>query len=80
MHETALGTVARRQLLVETLLHYLHGYQAFPWPGADGLTLEEVPSSYLDAVKVGKVPGREELLHRHPDLSIELEELFHPAS
>jgi hypothetical protein len=46
------------------------------WPGADGLTLQEVLRSYPDNAAVGLVPDRQELLRCHPDLREALLALF----
>ncbi len=38
--------------------------------------LDEVVAEYLDAVRAGRRPSREELLARHPELRLELEEFL----
>jgi hypothetical protein len=76
MHDSALGAAARAQLLKEILLGYLHAHRAFPWPGADSLTLEDAAHSYRDAVTLGRVPGPRELARSHPELGNELGAFF----
>jgi hypothetical protein len=60
--------------LREVLLGYL---QAAPtvtaWPGADGLTLEDILDLYPQAVTAGEVPDWQELLCKHPELATELQ-------
>jgi len=56
------------QCLREVLLGHLQAPEALPWPGADGLTVEEVLASYVLAARQGCVPDQEELCRRHPDL------------
>jgi hypothetical protein len=63
------------QVLQETLLGYLANH-AFAWPGADGLTIQDALDSYLQAVARGRVPGREELCRRHPELCDQLASWF----
>jgi len=57
-------------LLTELLAGYL---LASPWirhPGADGATVEEVVAAeYPAASSSGHVPGPNELIRRHPELS-----------
>jgi hypothetical protein len=65
-----------RQLLLELLRRPRTGF----WPGADGLTLEEVLSSYPQAAAAGCVPDCEELLSGHPEWRAELSEFFTAAA
>ncbi len=62
--------------LRELLLAYLQAADAPPWPGADGLTLEEVLASYPQWSAAGLVPDLPSLLSRHPDLDAVLREFF----
>jgi hypothetical protein len=45
-------------------------------PGADGLTIDDMRSSYLDAASKGRLPGLAELNAAHPELSAELADFF----
>ena len=62
------NSTARSERLREVLLGYLQA-AVFPlWPGTDGLTVDEVLLSYPQNAATGRVPDRQELLQRHPDL------------
>src|SRR5262245_19464909 len=62
--------------LTEILLGHLQAVVPRLWPGIDGLTLDNVVESYCQAAAAGKVPGKDELLRRHPELAPELDALF----
>ena len=62
------NSAARSEGLREALLGYLQAAGCPLWPGADGLTVEEVLLSYPANAAAGRVPDRQELLERHPDL------------
>jgi hypothetical protein len=62
------------------LLDYLRSPDVSFWPGADGVTLEEVVASYPLVAAAHQVPPPEELLTRHPDLAGELQAFFTPAA
>lgn len=64
------------RLVHELLLAYLQIASAPPWPGADGLTLEEVLASYPQWSASGLVPDLPSLLQRHPDLDEDLRRFF----
>ena len=49
---------------------------ALPWPGADGVTSEEVLAAYAPASEWGRVPAQEELVRRHPELAPEIRTFF----
>ena len=55
--------------LREALLGYLHDHGAFPWPGADGLTLDDVCAAYVEAARLGLVPDLVQLCGQHPHLA-----------
>jgi hypothetical protein len=60
--------------LLEVLLGYLQAAASVAaWPGADGLTLENILDCYPVAVAAGEVPDWQELLRRHPELVTELQ-------
>ena len=66
----------RSAALNEILLDHLRTIDTHSWPGNDGLTLDVVLDSYVQAALAGQVPGKYELLHRYPELTAELEVLF----
>jgi len=55
------------------LLHYLQARVAFAWPGADGLTMDDILNCYPQAMAAGEVPDWQALRRRHPDLTAELQ-------
>ena len=63
-------------LLRRILLRFLLASAAVDWPGVDGLTEDDILSCYPLASAKGNVPGKRELLRRHPNLSAEIEALF----
>jgi hypothetical protein len=68
--------VANIRHLQELLLDYLLHASAPAWPGADGLTIEEVLEYYPEAASCGSVPNEEELICRHGDIRKELVDFF----
>ena len=58
------------------LLEYLSLPGVTTWPGADALTVEEVLASYPEAVAAGRAPALDELIARHPELTVELRAFF----
>ncbi len=76
MTATLIEPETRKHQLHEVLLGYLQDPHVTVWPGGDGLTVEEVLHGYLQAAAAGEVPGRPELLARHPELRAELEAFF----
>lgn len=62
--------------LNELLLAYLRAADAPTWPGADGVTLEEVLESYPQCAEAGLVPDLPSLMQQHPDLADVLRDFF----
>jgi hypothetical protein len=62
--------------LRELLLAHLRAADAPRWPGADGVTVEEVLRSYPQAATAGLVPDLPTLLENHPELADLLREFF----
>ena len=61
------------------LLDLMMSPNALPWPGADGVTVEDVLASYILAAEQRRVPGREELIRRQPELAVEIRTFFNHA-
>jgi hypothetical protein len=59
--------------LLELLLDLMKAQGALPWPGADGLTLEEVLAEYPRAAREGRVPTAAQLSRCFPHLGAEVE-------
>jgi hypothetical protein len=62
------NSAARSERLREVLLGYLQAAGCPRWPGTDGLLLEDALRSYPANASAGRVPDRQELLRKHPDL------------
>jgi hypothetical protein len=74
MNDKPTGPNEAARQLRETLLRYLQAAASVTaWPGADGLTLENILDFYPEAVAAGEVPDWQELLCRHPELATELQ-------
>jgi len=61
------------------LLDLMMSRNAMPWPGADGVTVEEVLAAYVPASAQGRAPDQEALIRRHPELTSEIRLFFAPA-
>lgn len=68
---------------LERLRHLLAGYlvgaEPLRWPGADGMTEEDVLLNYPALALQDRVPGRVELCRRFPDLTPVIGEFFEKA-
>jgi hypothetical protein len=76
MPERAQRCACEGNCLREVLLGYLQAEGALPWPGADGLSVDEVLAAYPAAARGGRVPGQAELERRHPGLKAEVRAFF----
>jgi hypothetical protein len=79
LEEVIDATVAAERARV-VLLHHLWVALNGRWPGTDGLTEGDVLRSYHALATAGRVPGRGELLRRHPELAAELDRLLRAVS
>jgi hypothetical protein len=66
----------QRQRLRALLVAYLLAADAPGWPGADGITVEDVLRSYSQVAADGLVPDLPTLLARHPELADALRDFF----
>lgn len=66
----------QRQRVQELLLAYLRAADAPHWPGADGVTVDDVLASYPQAAAADLVPDLPALLTSHPELADSLREVF----
>ena len=63
-------------LLRQVLVDYLLASRVVAWPGADGLTADDILSFYPQASVAGEVPDQQELCLRHAELIAEIQSLF----
>jgi hypothetical protein len=63
-------------VLRQVLLSYLQVSRVGAWPGADGLTQDDILRCYPQACAAGEVPDRQELCRRHTELTAEILALF----
>jgi len=59
--------------LLVTLILVADGYH---WPGADGMMTDDLLREYANVAREGRVPGREELCRRHPELAHVVADFF----
>jgi hypothetical protein len=76
MHAQSAQRIPSSILLRQILLDYLQTSWVAGWPGADGLTEDDVLSTYHQASVAGKVPDWRELCRRHTELIAEIRTLF----
>ena len=62
----------RAARLLDVLRDLMQGQDPHGWPGADGLTSDDILAGYLQAARRGQVPCAEELARRHPHLAAEI--------
>jgi hypothetical protein len=67
---------SRTRQAQEVLLRCLESAPAEPWPGGDGLTIDDVLADYAAALAAGRVPDPQALQTRYPDLAGELAAFF----
>ena len=79
MGDTSQSCIGGDRLLRRVLLDLMMSRNALPWPGSDGVTVEEVLAAYAPASERGRVPDEEELIRRHPELTPEIRTFFTPA-
>ena len=63
-------------LLRQVLVDYLLASRVVAWPGADGITVDDILICYPKAVAAGEAPDWQELCRRHTELISEIQSLF----
>ncbi len=76
MVATIITSARYAEPLNEILLGYLEAAGVLPWPGVDGLTLDDVLSGYPGAAAEGLVPDRRILRAKYPELASEVDAFF----
>jgi hypothetical protein len=76
MHEPLADLACQRRQLWEILLLHLQAADSCLGPGTDALTVQDVLRAYPMAAAAGRVPDRQELLRRHPELADALAAFF----
>lgn len=76
MSSESTNQAAPELLLRQLLLEYLQESRVVDWPGADGLTEDDVLNYYSQASAMGDVPGCQELCRRHTEFVAEIQEFF----
>ena len=59
-----------------TLLEHLHALAPGDFPGVDGMTASDALHCYKTLASRHRVPGREELLRKHPEWAERLDALL----
>jgi hypothetical protein len=73
MWDKPTETSAAARNLRQVLVAYLQRARLVAlWPGADGLTIEDILDFYPKAVVAGEVPDWQQLLREHPELEAEI--------
>ena len=62
-------------LLLQELITFLRYSKVVGWPGADGLTEDDIVNCYPQAIAAGEVPCWQELQERFPAFAGELQAL-----
>ena len=76
MGYTAKSCIGGDSCLQQILLDLMMSRDALPWPGSDGVTVDEVLAAYVPASEKRRVPDQEELIRRHPELTPEIRSFF----
>ena len=75
MNDPSPSRIGGERLLRGILLDLMLPGDALGWPGADGVTVEEVLAAYVPASRRRRVPGREESIRR-PEHASEIRSSF----
>lgn len=71
-----MNQIAADGLVRDILLRYLQRSSVVDWPGADGLTEDDILDRYPLAIALGEAPGHQQLCRAHPELTSEIQTLF----
>ena len=76
MYDEPAENAGRHQCVRALLLQYLFVAGLPEWPGADGVTTDEVLLTYPDYAAEGRVPGLPALIAHFPEYGDELSAFF----